>query len=103
MALTSIPHCGQLNITNSTLPRYWPSVLKEIVVLVLITLIVSSWLAHMFPSSPVSVGILPSNRTLVVGVLHLDRVPSPMPVVTSEHCPTADDPFTDTVSAVGKM
>jgi hypothetical protein len=21
MALTSIPHCGQLNITNSTLPR----------------------------------------------------------------------------------
>jgi hypothetical protein len=26
-----------------------------------------------------------------------------MPVVTSEHCPTADDPFTDTVSAVGKI
>jgi hypothetical protein len=48
------------------------------------------------------VGILPSNRTLVFGVLHLDRVPSPMPVVISEHCPTADDPFTGTVSAVGK-
>jgi hypothetical protein len=57
----------------------------------------------MSPSSPVSVGILPSNRTLVFGVLHLDRLPSPRSVVTSEHCPTADDPFTDVVSAVGKM
>ena len=58
----------------------------------------------MSPSSPVSVGILPSNRTLVVGVSHLDRDPSaPMLVVTLKQCPTGDDPFTDTVSAVGNV
>ena len=55
----------------------------------------------MFPSSPVSVGMLPSNRTLEVGASHLDS-PIPKPVVTLEQFPVADDPFTDTVSSVGK-
>ena len=66
------------------------------------TLIVSRSLAHngMFLSNPVSVGIFPSNRTLVFGVLQLDE--DPKPSVTLEQCPTGDDPFTDTVSAVGK-
>ena len=57
----------------------------------------------MSPSSPVSVGILPSNRTLEVGASQLDRDPSaPLPGVTLEQFPVADDPFTDTASAVGK-
>ena len=50
-------------------------------------------------SSRVSVGILPSNRTLEVGASHLDSVE---PVVTLEQFPVADDPFTDTVPTVGK-
>ena len=49
--------------------------------------------------SPVSVGILPSNRTLEVGASHLEVDPA---VVTLEQIPVADDPFTDIVSAVGK-
>ena len=53
----------------------------------------------MSPSSPVSVGMLPSNRTLEFGVSHLDS-PLPIPIVTLEQFPVADDPFTDTVSAV---
>jgi hypothetical protein len=56
----------------------------------------------MSPFSSVSVGRLPSNRTLVVGVLHLDKT-FLMPVVKLEQCPTADDPFTAIVSAVGKI
>ena len=51
----------------------------------------------MSPSSPVSAGMLPSNRTLVVGCV---QVVIPPPVVTQEQFPVADDPFTDIVSAV---
>ena len=53
----------------------------------------------MFPSSPVSVGMFPSNRTLEVGAVQVD-VPSPL-TVTFEQCAVAEDPFTDSVSAVG--
>ena len=56
----------------------------------------------MSPSSPVSVGILPSNRTLEVGVAHLDSILNSGPAVASEQFPVADDPFTDLVSVVGK-
>jgi len=57
----------------------------------------------MSPSSPVSVGTLPSNSTLDLGLLQLDReLPVPVSViVTSEQCPVAEDPFTDTSSEVG--
>ena len=50
----------------------------------------------MSPSSPVSVGILPSNRTLEVGAVHLDGAVVNT-VVTLEQFPVADDPFTDIV------
>ena len=56
----------------------------------------------MSPSSSVSVGILPSNRTLLFGVVHLDRLEIEG-AVKVEQFPTCDDPFTDTVSAVGKF
>ena len=49
----------------------------------------------MSPSSAVSVGMLPSNRTLVVGVV---QVVLPSLVLTLEQFPTADDPFTDTTA-----
>ena len=69
--------------------------------------IVSKSLAHeeLLLFSPVSVGIFPSNRTLVVGVLQLDEDhPKPtIPVVTLEQRPTGDEPFTDSVKSVGKM
>ena len=45
----------------------------------------------MSPSSPVSVGMTPSNRTLEVGSVQVN-VDS-----TLEQCPVADDPLTDTV------
>ena len=51
----------------------------------------------MSPSSPVSVGMTPSNRTLEVGSVQVDVPPS---ILTLEQCPVADDPFTDTASAV---
>ena len=54
----------------------------------------------MSPSSPVSVGILPSNRTLEVGALHLVN-PTLVVEVTLRQFPVADDPFTDIVSLVG--
>ena len=53
----------------------------------------------MSPSSPVSVGMLPSNSTLEVGASHLEVDPE---VATLEQFPVADDPFTDIVSSVGK-
>ena len=53
----------------------------------------------MSPSSAVSVGMLPSNRTLVVGVVQV--VMSSL-VLTFEQSPTADDPFTVTTSSVVK-
>ena len=52
----------------------------------------------MFPFSPVSVGMLPSNRTLEVGASQLDSLN--WSVITQ--FPVAEDPFNDTVSAVGK-
>ena len=51
----------------------------------------------MSPTSGVSVGMLPSNRTLLVGVL---QVVLPSLVLTLEQFPTADDPFTGTTSSV---
>ena len=54
----------------------------------------------MSPSSPVSVGILPSNRTLEVGASHLDS-PKVVPRSKSGQFPVTDDPFTDIVSKVG--
>ena len=53
----------------------------------------------MSPSSVVSVGLLPSNRTLLVGVVQVVLTPL---VLTLEQRPTADDPFTDTTSSVTK-
>ena len=47
----------------------------------------------MSPSSPVSVGMTPSNRTLEVGSVQVDVTPG----LTLEQCPVADDPLTDTV------
>ena len=56
----------------------------------------------MFLPSPVSVGILPSNRTLEVGVSHLTGAVLWM-VVTLEQFPVADDPFTDFVPSLGEV
>ena len=50
----------------------------------------------MSPSSPVSVGMMPSYRTLEVGSVQVDVTPL---LLTHEQCPVADDPLTDTVSA----
>ncbi len=44
----------------------------------------------MSPSSPVSVGVTSSNKTLLRGVLH--TLPESD---TSEQCPVADDPLSD--------
>ena len=49
----------------------------------------------MSPSSPVSVGMTSSNRTLEVVFEQVDITPV---LLTLEQCPVADDPFTDTVS-----
>ena len=43
------------------------------------------------PSSPVSVGMTPSNRTLEVGSVQVDITPV---LVTLEQFPAADDPLT---------
>ena len=64
---TPIPHCGQLNITTSTLSTLVNvGVRKSNVMSMLeaVVCIVSSRLAHMSPSSPVSVGIPLSNTYL---------------------------------------
>ena len=50
----------------------------------------------MSPSSPVSVGMTPSNRTLEVGSVQVNVNSF---LLTLEQCPVADDPLTDTVSA----
>ena len=47
----------------------------------------------MSPSSPVSVGTLPSNRTLLVGVVQVCLV---IEGIKFEHLPVLDDPFTTT-------
>ena len=51
----------------------------------------------MSPSSPVSVGMTPSNRTLEVGSAQVDLAPV---LLTFEQCPVADDPLTDTVTSL---
>ena len=50
----------------------------------------------MSPSSPVSVGMTPSNRTLEVGSVQINLGPV---LLTFEHCPVADDPLTDIVTS----
>ena len=45
----------------------------------------------MSPSSPVSVGTRPSNRTLEVGCTQVVTVPT----VTFKQFPVGDDPFTE--------
>lgn len=96
--LAPVPHSGQLNITTSTLPilleesnekciLYLPKLTGPAVG----TCTIRSWLAHMLPSSAVRVGTLPSDRTLEVGLLHVDTASSRG--VTSEQCPVADEPF----------
>jgi hypothetical protein len=47
----------------------------------------------MFPSSPVSVGIMPSNRTLEFGVSQI--LPTPSSTKTEEQRPTSEEPFTE--------
>ena len=61
---------------------------------------ISSSLAHISPSIPVSVGISPSIRTLDVGVAQED-VPLRF-MVTSEQFPTGEDPFAERDPSVGK-
>ena len=61
---------------------------------------VSSWVAHMFPSKLVSVGMLPSDRTLETGLVHM--MPPALPR-TFEHCPVTDDPLTDTAPEKNKL
>ena len=58
---------------------------------------VNSSLAHMSPSSPVSVGVLPSNRTLVVGVRQTTLSPSGVTEIR-EQTPFGSEPFTDTTA-----
>ena len=50
----------------------------------------------MSPSSPVSVRMTPSNRTLEVGSVQVD---TNLVLLTFEQCPVADDPLTFTVLA----
>ena len=54
----------------------------------------------MLPSSPVSVGICPSYRTLEVGSV---QVMVPLMLVTLEQCPVAEEPFTDTPAVAEKL
>ena len=49
----------------------------------------------MSPSSPASVGILPSNSTLAVGSTHTSISPPISKAAASGQCPVAEDPFTD--------
>ena len=54
----------------------------------------------MSPSSPVSVGTFPSNRTLLVGVVQVCLV---LEGIKFEHLPVWEDPFTATKSvSLGK-
>jgi hypothetical protein len=51
------------------------------------------------PFSPVSVEMLPSNRTLLIGSAQIVMPPL---VVALAQCPVAEDPFTDTTSVARK-
>ena len=54
----------------------------------------------MSPSSPVSVGTFPSNRTLLVDAIQVCLV---LERIKFEHLPVLDDPFTATKSvSLGK-
>ena len=68
---------------------------KVISAVLAVVFIVSSRLAHMSPSSPVSVGTFPSNRTLLVGVVQVCVV---VERIMFEHLPVLFDPFTATKS-----
>ena len=59
------------------------------------------WLAQAFPSSAVRVGVTPSKRTLVVGVLQVDV--ASRCTLTLEQWPTLDDPFADSTPSVEKL
>jgi hypothetical protein len=75
--------------------------LKVISVFMDVELSVNSWFAHIMlaPFGPMSVGMLPSNRTLVVGSAQIVMPPL---VVTLAQCPVAEDPFTDTTLVARK-
>ena len=103
MLETDIPHRSQLNNTTSTpLTAIKFKVLAKLMVsdVNVLERTVSSWLAHLFPFSPKSMGISPSNSTLEAGLRHTDVVPL---LVTLAQRPVAEDPFTDRVSAVEKL
>ena len=59
-------------------------------------------LAHVSPVSPVSVGTMPSNKTLRPGVIHVDRSKASSVRILGQ-CPSADDPLTGTISGVVYM
>ena len=92
---TDIPHCGQLNSTTSALlTATKPGVsVKTKTIVVGVPRVVSSCLAHMSPSSPVSVGMFPSYTTLEVGSWQVEKLPPRS--VTFEQSAVAEDPFTD--------
>lgn len=56
--------------------------------------------AHVLPSSPVSVGILPSKRTLEAGDWHLIAIALPN---ANPHLFVAEEPLTETVAGTMKM
>ena len=93
-----ISHCGQLNSTISALltPTKPGISVKSNVISAGFERIVSSGLAHMSPSSPVSVGMCPSNRTLET-MSGQAIMPSPLRVGCGQ-CPTGEDPFTDCIN-----
>ena len=53
----------------------------------------------MSPSSPVSVGMLPSNRTLALGSEQVDMLDM-FWITMLEQFPVAEEPLTDTTSSV---
>ena len=55
----------------------------------------------MSPSSPVSVGMTPSSRSLEVGSVQIDV--ALFLLLTFEQCPVADDPLTDIVASLKMM
>ena len=93
--VTSVFHWGQLNSTTSTIPV---ELIPQNRMCVLYAGIVSSWLAHMSPSSPVSVGMCPSSRTPEAGSWQINALSSLL--VISEQFPVAEDPFTDCGSGI---
>ena len=58
-----------------------------------------SSLAHVLPSNPVSVGVLPSKRTLEAGAWHLIVIALPN---ENPHRFVLDEPLTETVAGTLK-